>query len=478
MNLSDNLKKSIVSHIEEISKKNENIISTTIVGSFLNSRKIESISDIDIVLIVKDLNEDYFNEIINSFQNIKSTSIGLEGYEVFVNSTFGPLKFNSNKKIVFHVMIYDINGHIEHVEQSPFTCHSWENYKQIHGLSLKEVYPVFNLQLDDIILSRRGILSYLDDIEKGSITYRKYKFFKKTPQIAKEKFKLDLKHKLEYSYHITFHLLNNFYKIITRDIESLNDQELINFFLSHKLIPIENISFYEELFIWKKRRGNPPQNLIENTRKFILDFFSSIDKMKNLSTVSSFRRHQRTDLNDGTFLGSKRDPSIIKISKKLSDFKYQIGYHSELKRSKETIIHFETDKLIETHLLNEINYGLAEGLNVNQLHEKFPNIILEWEKGHDPNFPEGENQKEVLTRAKSFLTNMLNPNINSVVITHLVVLRMFLFYFLNLNFDSLYKMKIDHLEGFDIFSYNRLKSIHIDEGIRSKIREQLSLIYG
>ena len=79
-------------------KKNQNTISTTIVGSFLKSKKIESISDIDIVIIVKDLNEDTFNEIINSYQNIKSTSIGLEGYEVFVNSTFGPLKFNSNKK--------------------------------------------------------------------------------------------------------------------------------------------------------------------------------------------------------------------------------------------------------------------------------------------------------------------------------------------------------------------------------------------
>lgn len=477
MNLSKEIKKSIVSYLKEISTKNDNIVSTTIVGSFLNSNKIEAISDIDIVLIVKELNEDTFDEIINSYQNIKCTSIGLEGFDVFVNSTFGPLKFNSNKKIVFHVMIYDIDGHIDHVEQSPFTCHSWENFKPIQGLSLKEVYPVLNLQLDDIIQTRRGIKSYLDDIEKGSISFRAYKFFEKAPRIVKDNFELDSKHRIEYSYHITYHLLNNFYKIITRESESLKDEKLIEFSLRYKLFPVENISFFKDLFLWKKRGGNPPLKLIENTRKFILDFFSCIDEMKKSLYIISFKRHQKTDLNDGTFLGSKRNPSIIKISNNLSDFKYQIGYHSELKRSRETIVNFNIDELKESPLLNEINYGLAEGLNIKQLNEKFPNIILEWKKGNDPNFPNGESQKDVLTRVKFFLSDILNYNINSLIITHLVVLRMILFYLLELNFSSVYKIKIDYLEGFDLLSNKRYLSIQFNKEIRSKIRKQLSIIY-
>ena len=43
-------------------------------------------------------------------------------------------------------------------------------------MSLKEIYPVINLQYSDILDSRRSVLSYLDDIEKGSITFRKYQF--------------------------------------------------------------------------------------------------------------------------------------------------------------------------------------------------------------------------------------------------------------------------------------------------------------
>jgi hypothetical protein len=166
------IKKSI---INVIGNKKE-IVSATIVGSFVDSVGLKGISDIDVVIIVDQLTKNIFEDIISSFETIKGSDFGLDDHQVIINNSFGPLKFNSEKTVVFHVMIYDIEGHINHVEESPFTCFSWESFKPITGMSLRDVYPTLNLQIDDILRSRRGLLTYLSDIEKGCITYRKYTF--------------------------------------------------------------------------------------------------------------------------------------------------------------------------------------------------------------------------------------------------------------------------------------------------------------
>ena len=476
MNQFEKIKKRITIEITKIVKSKEYIISSTIVGSFMESDLLSGISDIDVVIIVDKLMKRKFNEIINSFERINSYEMGLDEYNIIVNNTFGPLKFDSNKNIVFHVMIYDIKGHIKHVQESPFTCYSWEKNKPLHGMSLKEIYPVINLQYSDILDSRRSVLSYLDDIEKGSITFRKYQFKNEKSLIVKDYFHLDSKHRLEYSYHITYHLLNNFYKIITQETTSLKNEEIVDFYKDFEIFSNANVLLFKELYFWKKKGGSNPLNVIDRTKSFINNFFSFIEKIKISSNIISFRRHEKTVLNDGTFLGIKRNPSIYSISKKLSNLNYDIGYHSELKRSKETIKYYNCERFIESSLLNEINYGLVEGLSLDQLSEKYPNIILSWKEGKDPNFPEGENQKDVLIRVKEFLNKKLNNNKNSIIVTHLAVLRLVLFNYLELNLKDLYKIQINHLKGFDILSFKNYFSIRIPSELRIKIRKQLSLL--
>jgi len=469
------IKESINREVFSIVSSKQCIISTTIVGSFIGSKGIEGISDIDIVIIVEKLTQTIFEDINNSFQQIKSSQIGLDDFDIFINNTFGPLKFNNRKNIVFHLMIYDIEGHIDHVEQSPFTCYSWESFNPIQGISLREVYPVLNLQIKDILESRRGILSYLRDIDNGIITYRKYSFRKGKTITLKDKLKLDLKHRIEYSYHITYNLLNNFYKIISREQRSLKDHEIISFYSKFETFPNHNIQFFKELFLWKRKGSSSPLNEMDKIKLFINDFFSLVEIFKSTGKITSFRRHQITELNDGKFLGVNRDPSITKISKTISDFEYQIGYCSQLKRSKETFLGYYTTEIIESSLLNEIDYGLAEGLDIDQLNYKFPEITSSWEMEEDPKFPEGECQNDVLIRVREFLTKSLQSDKNCLVITHLVVLRMVMFYYLNLDFKNLYKIRIEHLEGFDILNYKNYRSIEIENETRKSIRKQLSI---
>ena len=66
------IKKSI---INVIGNKKE-IVSATIVGSFVESVGLKGISDIDVVIIVEQLTKNIFEDIISSFETIKGSDFG------------------------------------------------------------------------------------------------------------------------------------------------------------------------------------------------------------------------------------------------------------------------------------------------------------------------------------------------------------------------------------------------------------------
>mgnify|MGYP000993565517 CR=1 FL=1 len=85
----------------------EGLSSITFVGSFESSTDISLISDIDIIVIVDELSEIKFREIEKAAGSIKGVDIGLDDYKIKLNMTFGPLKFNNENTVIFHIMVYD-----------------------------------------------------------------------------------------------------------------------------------------------------------------------------------------------------------------------------------------------------------------------------------------------------------------------------------------------------------------------------------
>jgi len=473
MNQSEKIKENIKIQVDKITKGKDFILSTSIVGSFYY-KDIDSISDIDIIIIVNELNKQKFDLIISEFNGINCDSIGLDDYKIFVNSSFGPLKYDSDKLIVFHVMIYDIDGHIRHVEKSPFTCISWEQFPKLNGKSLSDIYPVVTLELSDLINSRRGLISYLNDLNSGVITYRDYEFNQLTFREIERSFSLDEKHKLEYSYHIIFHLLNNFYKIITQNLNTLSVSELMHFYSKLRLDKKINLDLLQQLSNWKNNKTDiQSDDIIDKIKFFLKSFFKFLENQIESSPNVYFIRHQKTNLNNGTFLGIRRNPSIIDFEPNIND-KFIIGYHSKLKRSKQTIQKFNCVSLFETDLLNEIDYGLCEGISFDNLQNKFPEITNAWAKNQDPKFPKGENQIDVSIRVNFFLNKVLKKNKKSLVVTHLVTLRLVLFNLINLPLSDLYKIKINHLDGFEFICYKEFLIPNFKSEFRKALRTQLS----
>lgn len=467
----------ILKKIEFLLKDLDYLKSATIVGSFINSIGLEGISDIDIVIIVDELNKKKFKEITYLFESIDPIEFSLPDYNVVVNNTFGPLKFDTNNSIVFHIMIYDVKGHINHVEESPFTCLSWEKNSPIVGKSLKEIYPVLNLQFSDILNSRRSLNSYVEDLKSGTISYRMYNFQNDDVIVKRENFFLDKKHQLEYSYHIVHNLLNNFQKILNSKNIDLSGIELIDYFNNLTSSLSNTLDFYHELYNWKKKSGNPPIDPIERTKSFINSFYHFVNDTEKNSTRLDVIRHHKTKLNDGTFLGSLRDPSILPLQRTENQNEYDIGYSSKLKRSIETINKFNCKKIIKSDLLNEINYGLAEGMNIKTLSHNFPEIILKWERGEDPNFPEGESQLDVCRRVEEFFNNFREEKKKCLIITHLVVLRVIIYLNINISLSEIFKISIEHLNGFQLINYNNNIIIELPSELRKQIREFTGVKY-
>ena len=415
------------SHRDKIKLKNyllktlinkEGVISVTLVGSFWEKKNLNNFSDIDIIIILDKFNKQNYDKCISSLIKINLKKFNLGKLKIKINPTFGPLKFDDDNFIVFHTMIYSKKSHINHVIKSPFTCYDWERSNNFKGLSLKEIFPVGKIQLVDFFNSRRGALNYLNNLKNNFISYQKYEFKKSNFILRNKLFKINRRHKFE-----------------NQENKIPNKKQL---FLLIKKIFKKSYKYYHDSYILleeckKNKTKNIKINIMKFTKKFINNFISFLSKYKEYDEVI-FLRHAKTNLNDGSFLGIGRNPSIINKSKiktklkTLSRKRVKILYTSELKRAYETANMIRNKYFFSTDLI-EKNYGKAEGLNYYALKNLYPSIIKKWNNNKDQRFPLGENDDDVLKRVKKFKKNFLiklNKSKKkgiSIIVTHNALLR-------------------------------------------------------
>ncbi len=437
----------------------DNVLSVTLVGSFWESRISRDFSDIDIVIILKKFSKKTYDQCLSKIRNIKIKKYGLENLKIFVNPTFGPLKFNNKENIVFHTMIYDVHGHINHVIKSPFTCYEWERSTNYIGKSLKEIFPVGKIQLVDFLKSRRSINSYLNNIKENYISYQKYFFKKNKYKLKNKKFKINDRHKIEFSFHLCKFLIINYYKFEqqTNKLPSKNKIKII----FTKIFGKQHNDFFKKFeilkFLKKEKKYESKIDIFIFLQKFIRNFQKYLENYEKQDII--FLRHAKTKCNNGTFLGIGRDPDIInrkKVYKKLNYLKKNktiFVYSSTLKRSistAETLI--KKEDIILNNLLMEKNYGLAEGLTFSQFKKKYPSIIINWSKNKDPRFPLGENDSDILKRIK-FFEKILKKNIRknsnqstNIIVTHNALLRCLIGNIFNIPKYLWVKIIINHIE--------------------------------
>ena len=445
-NNSYKLGEKIISNIYDI----DNVISVSIVGSFSEAYDINKVSDLDTIVILKELNKNDFDKCINAV-----SKINLEDYDILktlkINTLFGPLKFNDKDSFVVHLMIYGVKEHKEHVIKSPFTCLDWERSNFYIGSSLKNIFPTGVLQLRDFTESRRSIFSYIDDITSYSIEVREYDFKKNNVNIVKKCFNLDQRHIGEFSYHIFKNLVCNYLKLLNQNNNLFYEQDIINFIKTYPQTKISHLERYSLVSKIKSKTINNsyPAWTLDWIKEFVHDFMDNISNDWSMSKKVTFIRHAKTHFNDNTFLGQNRDPEIINNGQLISIPKnYKIIYTSPLLRAKQTAS-FYNDSLdiIEDKRLCEINYGSVEGLKINDVKSKYPEFFIELENGFDPRFPEGgENTSDVLKRLNNFITDLCNSEpLDSLIVSHNVILRSLIGNYFLIPRNKWFKINIPHL---------------------------------
>ena len=179
-------------------------------------------------------------------------------------------------------------------------------------------------------------------------------------------------------------------------------------------------------------------------------------------------RHGQTEMNAQSLYFGKLNPPLndlgisqaYQAKEKLLDIDYDIIYSSPLERAKQTaeICNYLDKEIIFDSNLEEINFGIFEGLTFKQISEKYPVEVKKMkEDWKEYNYVTGESPKEMFQRAVSFLET-LDYTKNNLIVAHWGIINCIISYFISGNLDSYWKFKIQNasiviFEGNFEFSY-------------------------
>lgn len=179
-------------------------------------------------------------------------------------------------------------------------------------------------------------------------------------------------------------------------------------------------------------------------------------------------RHGQTEMNAQNLYFGKLNPSLNDLGieqaymakEKLSNIAYDCIYSSPLERSKETaeICNYLDKEIIYDSRLEEINFGIFEGLTFKEISEQYPNEVKEMEKNWKSfNYITGESLEELYQRAVSFLET-LDYTKDNLIISHWGIINCIISYFVSGTLDTYWKFKVDNcsiviFEGDFNFSY-------------------------
>ena len=121
-------------------------------------------------------------------------------------------------------------------------------------------------------------------------------------------------------------------------------------------------------------------------------------------------RHGQTEMNAQNLYFGKLNPSLndlgisqaYQAKEKLLNIDYDNIYSSPLERARQTaeICNYLDKDIIFDSNLEEINFGIFEGLNFKGISEKYPNEVKKMEEDWKSfNYVTGESPKEMFQRA-------------------------------------------------------------------------------
>lgn len=453
--------------------------SATLAGSFSTGAGLEGIADVDTILIVDSLDQSRFDELQSAFRAELEPILADRLYQLRINPTLGPLKFNDPRTAVLHLMIYTAEGHREHAVKSPFTCLDWQRSPLWRKAKLASVYPIFGLQPHHFISARRGARDYLRDLAENVVTYRRLDFPRGRLQETVYKKPMTTRDRHEFAFHVMRFLMQNFLKLVNRTNEVKDGEPLLTAYFARFSQGDDAFRpLYRELARRKRACDFEPPvaDLFVRVADFVTVFEEQFrHEFERHAVRHIVFRHAPTELNeptgDATVFQGRLDPELpIVEPNKLWEMFQPLAealleappsrvYTSPLRRAIDSLALLQTyvprlpAPKIDGQLI-EIGYGDCEWLTVAEARERYPDLFTALARGEDRRFPGGgENTADVWKRMGSFTQNRwrsVRPS--SLVCTHNVVLRCLVGHLLNVPQTEWYRLRIPHLAPITVIS--------------------------
>lgn len=485
------LKAEITAALWNVVERHHWVQSATITGSFLTDESLASISDIDTIVIVDELNASRFAEIQHDCTQALEPLLARRRLKLHINPTLGPLKFNDDSTAVLHLMLYTVESHRQHVIKSPFTCFDWQRSNVFCKRTMASVYPVFGLQPHHFVSSRRGIVDYLNDFDRSVISYRELVCTDTGYEEVRRDAPMSVRDRYEYAYHVMRFLMQNLLKLIHRHNMPLDGDALVEAF---SVVFPKCMDLHAPLYLELRRRKKardfvlPIPRLADRLREFVGDFETQFrSEFFESATRHLLFRHAPTHLNGGAgderaFVGQS-DPDIQPVAESayaslanaIQEADCKAVYISPLKRCRQSMELISRSVALPPPLrdtrLTEINYGRCEGFTVAEAKRTWPSLFEAWEHGDDPCFPGGECTGDVWSRINSFAAEVwARSDGNTAICTHNVVLRCLVGHGLGVPKSLWHRIQVPHLAPITIVqTRNHGWFVDLDESVEERL---------
>ncbi len=166
-------------------------------------------------------------------------------------------------------------------------------------------------------------------------------------------------------------------------------------------------------------------------------------------------RHGETDGNvKGLYAGVTDSQLTVKGKQqavdahlRFEDMKFDIVLSSPLSRALDTARVFTDQKIIEHEGLKEMNFGIFEGMTYDEIGEKYPEEVIEWQNAtRDYHFKDGECLKGFYDKVVNVYQEILKTYDvdNLLIVAHSGVIRSILAHEISEKFEHYWKFNVEN----------------------------------
>src|SRR3989344_3486967 len=149
-------------------------------------------------------------------------------------------------------------------------------------------------------------------------------------------------------------------------------------------------------------------------------------------------RHCKTILNEQNKLQGISDLGLSmkgvrqarKLAVALKNENVEVIHSSRFKRAVQTaeiINKFHNVPLLKEKALNEMSYGIFEGMTIDEIKDRYPQSFKEWRKNEfGYAFPKGDSLSSLKQRLGVFIESILNKKKDAMIVAHGEVSRVLL----------------------------------------------------